>query len=899
MSGRNLESVAIKELTVDTVGPTARHHELGELTVPVHLSLTAIANVPAKEVSSAAVAASLGDWLALNTKATASGFGKDGFTARTTLHLDAGRAARLITPQMEQKFGKIQIAGTCDVTLDAGGKLGTPEAPGDVNAAVALKTRFEHVGYPKQQTTIGALTTDIGINSGYLLTGETRPTALRFGVSLRDVAAMGMATVGSADLDVKAEAPAVQIRQREGELALSYPKGRLADARIELRVKAAKYHDKKKKLETQPTDVTLGVAARAELRDTRLGRQPPETAADPLSQFTRQLSIQHPEAQMGAARGLMLQVGNFLSLGLDAQYTPASKTFEVALEQALLLAPALEQVPAKFLEKAPKVETNAQQGLQLKMEGRVPTQEQIRALQAPVELDLSVTLNGDVALPEMGVSADRIEQALSLKMKGIDDVRLKERISVAKVKHKDALGDDYLQPLVALSLGLERLDLVSLGLNATLPRHATEVDVEAQVSGLGPMAKRRIADALGKPEPDGENDTTARAGVDADKATAAMVRGVVEQISASFKLKARAQDLSTLAMVKGLDVQGGVKADVTAGLSAGRAGREASGQLAFSAQQLGVTLSKSKGNTTEVVADVKGMDADIRLGRRYDLIFGSAEGGTGRQATYEPLSGSFLGKIKRLLALRGRKTSRSLYGDLRTYSSRRDSLNIDSVTAGPAKVEDFSLDLNFEDGVWIDHLSMTVLGGSVNGRVGAGLLDGNYVVAVDFEFTGLNGKSMLPFLDERVSDEDAEISGNFMLAMGLGGQEQVGLDDLRMSLNITKVGSRALDRFLLAQDPKESNAGIVNARKYTRLGRPHRVSIGVVNGQMRQKASVKIAHGPVIDLPLPESIPLNRIMSLEIFDGPLRALNQVRDLLQKLSATKITFDEKGKIGFAR
>ena len=187
----------------------------------------------------------------------------------------------------------------------------------------------------------------------------------------------------------------------------------------------------------------------------------------------------------------------------------------------------------------------------------------------------------------------------------------------------------------------------------------------------------------------------------------------------------------------------------------------------------------------------------------------------------------------------------------------------------------------------------------MTGRVGAGLLGGRYVLAMAFEFTGLNGKTMLPFLDDSVPDADAEVSGNFMVAMRLGSQEQVGLDDIQMALNITKVGSRALDRFLLAQDPTESNAGIVAARKYTRLGRPHKISVRVVNGQMQQQVLVKLFNGPVIDLPMPKSIPLGKIMDLAMFEGPLKALEHVRNALQMLAATKIHVAENGAIQFSR
>jgi len=174
------------------------------------------------------------------------------------------------------------------------------------------------------------------------------------------------------------------------------------------------------------------------------------------------------------------------------------------------------------------------------------------------------------------------------------------------------------------------------------------------------------------------------------------------------------------------------------------------------------------------------------------------------------------------------------------------------------------------------------------------------VLGLSFDFTGLNGHSLLPkIIDASVPKKDGEISGNLMVAVRLGAEEELSLDDLELAINITKVGRKAVDGFLRAQDPCESDPNIVSVRKYVALGgRPLWISVRISNGEMRQRIRWKPGVGPAFNLPLPESVPLGRVMDLGMLDAALNALAQVQKALEMLAATRIRIDRSGALRFA-
>ncbi len=89
-----------------------------------------------------------------------------------------------------------------------------------------------------------------------------------------------------------------------------------------------------------------------------------------------------------------------------------------------------------------------------------------------------------------------------------------------------------------------------------------------------------------------------------------------------------------------------------------------------------------------------------------------------------------------------------------------------------------------------------------------------------------------------------------------------------VSANVNKVGAKAVDGFLRALNPYDSDPSIVSARNYIKMGgRPQYPSLHVANGEMQPQIRWKPRRSPAPALPLPKSVPLARIMDLSMFDG--------------------------------
>ncbi len=818
-SGENLRHLSAARLTLDVLDPTAQHPQWGAFRVPLHVALDAGGDLQARRFRVRSLRAELGDWLTLTARADAEELGQKRLAAETALHLDLDRAAKLITPQMVERFGEMKLAGAVDVKATAKGSLARGPKPGAVQADVNVKTRLRGLAYPKARASLAALSLDLDAGARYLMDGSVRDIRAKLGFAADGLAAMDMAEARRIALELDAAMPDLDH----------------ARAKVAFQVVQAQYHQDD--LAVKPLDVKLSLGANADLKAARYRVQ-----------------------------GLRFDAGDFLHADLDAAYAVKERAFEVSLRQRLDAARALRQTPEKFTKRLPPMQTTLAQTLRLDAKGRVPSPKEIEALRPPVEATLALGLDGDLGLPQQGLKVRGLKQSLRVRLEP-RRVRVDQSLAAAVVMPK-AIGDRTLRPTETLSLEVNDLNALALDFQARLPQQAAGAYAQAKLKDFRFLVVRP---AGGK-----------------KKAQPPAVQEILDRVSADVKLGFSADDLKRLALAKNVALSGAMKGGVRAQVDPSR---DVSAALTFGAKEVNAVVRKPDGSPA---AQVKGLNADVRFARRFEL---AREAGPAPPPP--PLSETFLGQVETLLAARGRDAERSVYSALRSYEPQRDSFTIKAARAGPAKLEDLALDLNFEDGVWIDHLSLTVLGGSVSGKLGAGRLAGSYAVAVAFEFTGLNGKSMLPFLDQSVPDEDAEISGNFMLVMRLGTQKQVSIDDISMAANITKVGPRALDRFLLAQDPAESNPQIVAARKYTMLGRPYKVSVRVVNGEMRQKISIKVFNGPVISLPLPESIPLAKIMDMSLFDKPLQALTQVRDILQLLAARKIEFGPKGEMRFTR
>ena len=767
------------------------------------------------------------------------------------------------------------------IRIDAKGELDGQYQPDPIDASLGLKTRIGRVACrhtvpgkadagdeasEDESSTIteaelGSLSVDVDVSSGYAMPGTLRPSDIRCEVRMRDLAAKqethdqvseegpeeednsrrGVAAeIGSVDLRLRAAVPeAVSLAPAPGATTTTAMPAIVANAAVDA-LSVGKAVFRTGDIETLPTDLAVTLTAHA---DT--GKQ----------EYT--------------LKGLRATVGNMLGLNASARLEQQASRFDAKLSQHLDLGRAVAQIPAAIQRDLPTIKTDLVQHLTLTATGRVPEPKEIESLRLPIDLTTGLTLRGDVELPDRDIVVRGIDQTLGLRVGTVEGAKhdrrrgnvvvLEERLTVASVSHPSIPQSIALSPTLDLDIELTDFDRLSTSLRSQMTK-GLDLDFTARADGLRTFVEQKGMKSL---------------------------HDVFDRTNGELSVQLKAEDLHTLSH-DDLKTAGGLSLDLTAGLAARRS---VFAQFHLLSDALGVAMGDS--------FQVDRVDADVKLDVRKSVEVLNTFG-IDHDRGDENLSESFLGKVESLLAARNRKSTHDLYDDLRTYSNRPESLRIKRVKSGDYEVNDFTLDLSFDRGFWIDHISLSVLGGAVTGRVGAGRLDDTYVLALSFDFTGLNGHSLLPgIIDASVPEEDGEISGNLMVAVRLDAEEQLGLDDVEMAVNITKVGRKAVDGFLRAQDPYESDPNIVSVRKYVALGgRPLRVSVRISNGEMRQQIRWGLPGGAAFNLPLPESVPLGRIMDLSMFDAALNALTQVQKALEMLAATKIRVDRSGALRFA-
>jgi translocation and assembly module TamB len=115
-------------------------------------------------------------------------------------------------------------------------------------------------------------------------------------------------------------------------------------------------------------------------------------------------------------------------------------------------------------------------------------------------------------------------------------------------------------------------------------------------------------------------------------------------------------------------------------------------------------------------------------------------------------------------------------------------------------------------------------------------------------FSGLNAQRLIPGPSSDKWDEGAEVSG--MLSVGLPLSTSIDrlLQDMEFELEITRIGTRALERMLYALDPYENNESIVRQRKLLRMGSVRWVTAGLKDGMLSASGQVEVK-GVKLELP--------------------------------------------------
>ena len=201
----------------------------------------------------------------------------------------------------------------------------------------------------------------------------------------------------------------------------------------------------------------------------------------------------------------------------------------------------------------------------------------------------------------------------------------------------------------------------------------------------------------------------------------------------------------------------------------------------------------------------------------------------------------------------------------------------------------------------LDYFQFNLLGGTINGSIALfhDKADGplqeknQFNINTALTFSGINFAQFFPKAFSKDDYSKANISGSLYADFPVTDQLQTILEDAVITVEFTRIGSRALERLLYSLDPYESNEAIVAQRRLLKNGSPKQIRLDIKDGffSLRGKVSIK---GFEISMPAIRRLNIAQVPGLERFGEKLSALTPVIKILQKISAEHIVINKKTK-----
>ncbi len=259
--------------------------------------------------------------------------------------------------------------------------------------------------------------------------------------------------------------------------------------------------------------------------------------------------------------------------------------------------------------------------------------------------------------------------------------------------------------------------------------------------------------------------------------------------------------------------------------------------------------------------------------------------GAGPATASGPASGQGAGGV--LHGLRGR------YGGRHTFS-----LDSARVAAGPIplRIGPSLFDLRLENGLpRSDFFQLDLLGGTVMGAFAVTGSNEGHRAEARIAFSGID-TALLAAGGETGAAGETDITGDASIAFPLTDRIRPLLSGLDMTLNLSHVGSRSLERALFALDPHESDESIVSLRRLLRTGTPRWVRITIRRGNLSLTGEVSVK-GAEIAMPRVDRLNLARLAGLETYEAYLETVPMVLAGLEILSARSLSVTGEGGVRF--
>lgn len=158
-------------------------------------------------------------------------------------------------------------------------------------------------------------------------------------------------------------------------------------------------------------------------------------------------------------------------------------------------------------------------------------------------------------------------------------------------------------------------------------------------------------------------------------------------------------------------------------------------------------------------------------------------------------------------------TSASSYYTRIDPYQQRSPITVRKITVGAHTLSALTLDAQVISGMLsVDRLQLNVLGGDVVGSLGLQLADDARIyAAMDVRVSGMDA-SYFPAL-HLTPGPDSEMNADVRAGLILGPHQR----DISLNMNVTRIGSKTLDRFLQLLDPQQQDAKLQDQRKKLQL----------------------------------------------------------------------------------
>ena len=340
-------------------------------------------------------------------------------------------------------------------------------------------------------------------------------------------------------------------------------------------------------------------------------------------------------------------------------------------------------------------------------------------------------------------------------------------------------------------------------------------------------------------------------------------------------------------LLPGINVAGNATAAVRVDVNAGR---ELAVRCSLQTKDFAVHLA----NGTKV----EGMRSNVALNRVYALAAAQGE-------RWTPLSTSL---VRPQAVIRANPGAAGIVGrihdDLRGEVSGARSFSIKSVTVKRSGVPlvltalEGDLLLTTEKS-GLSFFQADLLGGTLLARGLFDLRPEIPVIDTASSFSNLDVTLMLPKETRaRQGGVDAEITGEMSLTAPLTAEQRELFEQLRLALNVRKIGADTLERALFSLDPYERNEQVVAQRKMLRLGRLIGLRANAVDGAFSMEGEARIK-GVAVDLPKVERLRISELPLRQELVKNRGAIMALRTLLDLVRADTLVVGPKGELTLKR